>query len=133
MLHHERIHAVKEGSDYKAPLRAINETIEGLVHCGLIVRANEDGVLLTPEARALDAIGVQVERELRQRAEMIRACCDRLHLLEARVQDAQGKGYVIPDELLELPPVPGSLREQMERAVMPEQSTAREKLHLTDA
>jgi hypothetical protein len=82
MQHYERLQHVREGTDYKAPLRAINETIEGLVHAGLIVRANEDGTLLTPEARALDAIGVQVERELRQRAEMIVALVDRLNAVE---------------------------------------------------
>jgi hypothetical protein len=80
------LQSVREGTDYKAPLRAINETIEGIVHCGLIVRQHEDGILLTPEVRALDAIGVQVERELRQRAEMIRALVDRCNVLEARLR-----------------------------------------------
>jgi hypothetical protein len=86
MRHHDRLQSVREGTDYKAPLRAINESIEGIVHCGLIVRASEDGILLTPEARALDAIGVQVERELRQRAEMIRALVERCNVLEARLR-----------------------------------------------
>jgi hypothetical protein len=78
----EHIKAVMEGRPYKTPEKAINETIEGLVHSALIVRASEDGTLLTPEARALDAIGVQVERELRVRADMIRALTDRLITVE---------------------------------------------------
>jgi hypothetical protein len=79
------IQAIVEGRDYKAPLKAINETVEGLVHCALVVRESEHGVLLTPEARALDAIGVQVERELRNRANMIRALNDKLATTEAEL------------------------------------------------
>jgi hypothetical protein len=110
MKHSERIHAVREGVDYKAPLQAINETIEGLVHSALIVRSNEDGTLLTPEARALDAIGSQVHRELRQRAEMIVALTHRCNVLEARLRGEP--------EPVEKP----TLREQLiEAAMMPEQ------------
>jgi hypothetical protein len=82
------IQAIVEGRDYKAPLKAINETVEGLVHCALVVRESEHGVLLTPEARALDAIGVQVERELRNRKEMILALTDRLNTVEAELKAA---------------------------------------------
>jgi hypothetical protein len=124
MQHIERLQHVRNGTDYKAPLRAINESIEGIVHCGLIVRASEDGILLTPEARALDAIGVQVERELRNRAEMIRALVDRCNVLEARLRGE-------PDPERELTP-----RERIEHAltprddaIMPEQR--RETLHMT--
>lgn len=109
MRHYDRIQSVREGTDYKAPLRAINETVEGIVHCGLIVQQHEAGAVLTPEVRALDAIGVTVERELRQRAEMIRALVDRCNVLEARL-----RGEPDPDQ--ELTP-----RERIERAVMPEQ------------
>jgi hypothetical protein len=84
MRHHDRLQSVREGTDYKAPLRAINETVEGIVHCGLIVRQHENGAMLTPEVRALDAIGTQVMRELKNRAEMIRALVDRCNVLEAR-------------------------------------------------
>jgi hypothetical protein len=121
MHHHDAVQHVKAGTDYKAPLRAINETIEGLVHCGLIVRDHE--VQLTPETRALDAIGVQVERELRQRAEMIRALVERCNVLEEYVRSARLKGFITDDEN----------RQAVEDAVMPEQTRARGRLHLTPA
>jgi hypothetical protein len=117
MLHHERIQAVKSGTDYKAPLRAINTEIEGLVHCGLIVRDHE--VNLTPEVRALDAIGVQVERELKNRADMIRALVDRCNVLEGFVRTARLKGYITDDET----------EQALDDAVMPEQTGARKRLH----
>lgn len=92
MSHKEHIQAVMDGRDtYKAPHRAINETIEGLVHCALIVRKSEDGILMTPEARALDAIGVQVERELKNRREMIEACTDRLNIVSAELAEARAR------------------------------------------
>lgn len=91
MRHHDRLQAVKEGTDYKAPLRAINDHIEGLVHCGLIVREHETN--LSPEVRALDAIGTQVERELRQRAEMIAALTERCTVLEDTVRELREELY----------------------------------------
>jgi hypothetical protein len=109
MQHHDRLQAVRSGTDYKAPLRAINEYIEGLVHSALIVRAHEDGTLLTPEARALDAIGVQIERELKNRAEMIRVLVDRCNVLEARLRGE-------PDPERELTP-----KERISAALMAEQ------------
>lgn len=121
--------AAIRGGDYKSPMLAINDTIEGLVHCGLIAREHETN--LSPETRALDAIGVQVERELRNRKEMVMACCDRLTLIDMQLQDAKAKGYRVPPELEELPREM-SIRERLEAAVMPEQKQAREKLHLAD-
>lgn len=115
MKHHDRLQAVREGSDYQAPLRAINETVEGIVHCGLIVRAHEEGVPLSPETRALDAIGTQVERELRQRAEMIRALVGRCNVLEAFVRDARAKGYITDAEVID------SIHSLRDDAIMPEQ------------
>jgi hypothetical protein len=88
---HEHVQAVREGRDYKSPLLAINDTIEGLVHCGLIVRDHETN--LTPEVRALDAIGVQVERELNNRKMMILALVDRVNTLQAVVDLAREAGY----------------------------------------
>jgi hypothetical protein len=123
MKHHDRLQAVREGSDYKAPLRAINEQVEGIVHCGLIVRQHEEGCPLTPEVRALDAIGTQVERELRQRAEMIRALVDRCNVLETFVRDARAKGYITDPEVIE------TLDMARERAIMPEQ---RGTLHMAE-
>jgi hypothetical protein len=79
--HQEHVQAVREGRDYKAPKLAINETIDHLVDCALIVK-NYD-VPLTAETRALDAIGVQVSRELKNRAQMILALTDRLATEEA--------------------------------------------------
>jgi hypothetical protein len=107
---HAHIQAIREGRDYYSPVLALNDTIEGLVHSGLIIRHTEDGTLLTPEARALDAIGVQVERELITRRDMIVALSDRLTWAERVIKDAQSKGYVLPVELV-YKPKPASLRE----------------------
>jgi hypothetical protein len=115
MQHHDRLQAVKQGTDYQAPLRAINENVEGIVHCGLIVRHHEEGCPLTPEVRALDAIGTQVERELRQRAEMIRALVERCNVLEAFIRDARAKGYLTDLEVLD------SVQSGRDGAIMPEQ------------
>lgn len=76
----EHVQAVREGKDYYSPKLAINETIDHLVDCAMIVK-NHD-VPLTAETRALDAIGVQVARELKNRAEMIHALTDRISVLE---------------------------------------------------
>lgn len=76
----EHVQAVREGKDYYSPKLAINETIDHLVDCAMIVK-NHD-VPLTAETRALDAIGVQVARELKNRAEMIHALTDRVSVLE---------------------------------------------------
>lgn len=76
----EHVQAVREGKDYHSPKLAINETIDHLVDCALIVKNHE--VALTAETRALDAVGVQVARELKNRAEMIHALTDRLTAVE---------------------------------------------------
>lgn len=76
----EHVQAVREGKDYYSPKLAVNETIDHLVDCALIVK-NHD-VPLTAETRALDAIGVQVARELKNRAQMIDALTDRLKVVE---------------------------------------------------
>jgi hypothetical protein len=125
MNQHDQIQHVRKGTDYQAPLRAINTTIEGLVHCGLIVRESEHGVLLTPEARAYDAIGVQVERELKNRAEMIRALADRLNVVEAELRAAREvltqKGWVF-DGTADVEP--GVMPEQRKQAVLSMPSVA---------
>jgi hypothetical protein len=99
MQHNERLQHVRNGTDYQAPLRAINETVEGIVHCGLIVRQHEAGAPLSPEVRALDAIGTQVMRELKNRAEMIRALVDRLNVVENELRAARrGADAVMPEQ-----------------------------------
>lgn len=80
----EHVQAVREGKDYYSPKLAINETIDHLVDCAMIVK-NHD-VPLTAETRALDAIGVQVVRELKNRAEMIHALTDRIAVLEGELE-----------------------------------------------
>lgn len=77
---HEHVQAIREGKDYYSPRLAINETIDHLVNCALIVKNTDQP--LTAETRALDAIGVQIERELKNRAEMINALTDRLTAIE---------------------------------------------------
>lgn len=80
----EHVQLIREGKDYYSPRLAINETIDHLVDCALIFK-NHDCVPST-EARALDAIGVQVCRELKNRAEMIHALTDRLQAVEAELK-----------------------------------------------
>lgn len=80
---HDYIQAVREGLDYKAPHKAINENIDALVNCALVVKITEQP--LTAETRALDAIGVQVLRELKNRADMVRAVTDRLEVVEGEL------------------------------------------------
>lgn len=82
----EHVQAIREGKDYYSPRLAINETIDHLVDCALIVKNHE--TTLTAETRALDAIGVQVMRELKNRAEMIHALTDRLTAVEAELKAA---------------------------------------------
>jgi hypothetical protein len=82
----EHVQAVREGKDYYSPKLAINETIDHLVDCAMIVK-NHD-VPLTAETRALDAIGVQVARELKNRAEMIHALTDRITAIEGELEVA---------------------------------------------
>lgn len=92
----EHVQAVREGKDYYSPRLAVNETIDHLVDCALIVKNHE--VPLTAETRALDAIGVQVRRELKNRADMIHALTDRLTAVEAELKAARellaDKGWV---------------------------------------
>jgi hypothetical protein len=80
----EHVQAIREGKDYYSPRLAINETIDHLVDCALVFK-NHDQVPST-EARVLDAIGVQVCRELKNRAEMIYALTDRLQAVEAELK-----------------------------------------------
>lgn len=89
--HQEHVQAVREGRDYYSPKLAINETIDHLVDCALIVKNHE--VPLTAETRALDAIGVQVCRELKNRASMIEALTDRLTQVEAELKLAREAQY----------------------------------------
>jgi hypothetical protein len=107
----EHVRNIRDGVDYHAPLTAINPTIEGLVHCALVVRDHE--VQLTPETRALDAIGVQVERELGNRREMILALVDRCNTLEAYVRDARNAGYITDAENIETQSVRKQLVQDM--------------------
>ena len=80
----EHVQMVREGKDYYSPRLAINETIDHLVDCALVVKSSETN--LTAETRALDAIGAQVCRELKNRAEMIHALTDRLQTVEAELK-----------------------------------------------
>lgn len=90
----DHIRAVTAGEPYKAPERAIDHTVEGLVHCALVTRESEHGALLTPEVRALDAIGTRVERELKNRADMIHDLNDRLATAHAELRELREHGYV---------------------------------------
>jgi hypothetical protein len=80
----EHVQSIRDGKDYYSPRLAINETIDHLVDCALVVKNHE--MPLTAETRALDAIGVQVCRELKNRAEMIHALTDRLQAVEAELK-----------------------------------------------
>jgi hypothetical protein len=103
----EHVQSIRDGKDYYSPRLAINETIDHLIDCALIFK-NHDSVPST-EARVLDAIGVQVCRELKNRAEMIHALTDRLQAVEAELKAAreqvylaqQGTERVIPPQVQE--------------------------------
>jgi hypothetical protein len=105
--HHEHVQAVREGRDYKSPTLAINETIDHLVDCALIVK-NQDAPL-TAETRALDAIGVQVARELKTRSQMIHALTDRLQVVENELLMANAQYESASRRLAELERGKGTL------------------------
>jgi hypothetical protein len=98
----EHVQSIRDGKDYYSPRLAINETIDHLVDCALIFK-NHDSVPST-EARVLDAIGVQVCRELKNRAEMIHALTDRLQAVEAELKAylaQQGNERVVEPQVRE--------------------------------
>jgi hypothetical protein len=78
----EHVQLIREGKDYYSPRLAINEVVDHLVDGALVFHAD---AVATPEQRCLDAIGVQVCRELKNRAEMIHALTDRLQAVEAEL------------------------------------------------
>lgn len=88
----EHVQAIRDGKDYYSPRLAVNEVIDHIVDNALVWH-NHDHVP-NVEQRVLDAIGVQVCRELKNRAEMIHALTDRLTAVEAELKAAREQVYL---------------------------------------